>query len=102
VSVIKAIAATAALIMASSAHAADYSAPYQPAPHYRAAPVYLPPLTIRQAPPVTWVLAPPQYVQDLVPVPGCRGCGPGYAAVGHWQQLTPPSPLERFFSSSGY
>jgi hypothetical protein len=101
---IKAIAAAAALIISPAAFAADYGpAPYYaPRPHYPAPRVQLPPLTIRQAPPVYWVVAPPQYVQELVPIEGCGGCVAGYASVGRWHHVPPPSRWDRFFGNSGY
>jgi hypothetical protein len=88
------------MMFATSVNAADYGAtPYSPQ-HGRM--VYEGP-AIRQAPPVIWVQAPPQYVQRLLPISTpCIGCVPSYAAVGQWERMAPPTPLERFFSSDGY
>jgi hypothetical protein len=108
VNIIKALAAVAALVVSSSAFAADYApAPYYPPrPNVHRAPrisYYAPPPpAIRQAPPVYWVMAPPQYIQHLVPVGGCGGCSSGYAPVGAWSQMPPPSPWDRIYSDYGY
>jgi hypothetical protein len=108
VNIIKTLAAVAALVVSTSAFAADYApAPYYPPrPYVHRAPrisYYAPPPpAIRQAPPVYWVMAPPQYIQHLVPVRGCGGCSAGYAPVGSWNQMPPPAPWDRIYSDYGY
>jgi hypothetical protein len=103
VNIIKALAAAAALVVSTSAFAADYVP--APRPHvYRAPRVSYfvpPPPAIRQAPPVIWVTAPPQYMQHLVPTAGCGGCT-GYASAGEWRQMPPPSMWDRIYWDYGY
>jgi len=93
------------MMLSSSAFAADYSVPYQPRVAHRPPPRvhYVQPLPIiPPAPPVYWVQAPPNYVQHLAPGLGCGPCGPGYAAVGRWEQTPPPGPFDKVYLDYGY
>jgi hypothetical protein len=101
----KVLVAAGVMLLSGSAFAADYSAPGQPRVVHRprAAAHYAAPLpAIPPAPPVYWVQAPPNYVQDIEQGLGCGSCGPGYAAVGRWRQTPPPGPFDKVFLDYDY
>lgn len=80
-----------AIIVSSSAFAADYGSRYQPRVHASSSTAYAAPAYAPYVPPVYYLPSPPQYVQDL-----------RTGAPGRWVQLQ-PSFLDRLFGpGDGY